>query len=82
MDGVVCSPREVAALKQTCGSDFVLVTPGVRPKSSAMDDQHRVMTPVDAIRAGSHYLVIGRPITQSEDPPRALAAIIEEINSM
>ena len=82
MDGVVCSPREVATLKQACGSDFVLVTPGVRPKSSAMDDQHRVMTPADAIRAGSHYLVVGRPITQAEDPPRALAAIIKEINSL
>lgn len=78
MDGVVCSPQEVAVLRATLGDDFKLVTPGVRPSGSSMDDQSRVMTPADAIRNGSDYLVIGRPVTQAEDPIAALAAINKE----
>lgn len=79
LDGVVCSPLEVASLRQDCGPDFLLVTPGVRPAGSAQDDQQRVMTPGRAIETGSSYLVIGRPITQAQDPASALAEIFTEI---
>jgi orotidine-5'-phosphate decarboxylase len=79
LDGVVCSAHEVQALKQAFGDKFTLVTPGIRPGGSAKNDQSRVMTPAEAIRAGSHYLVIGRPITQAPDPLAALMAIDEEI---
>lgn len=75
LDGVVCSPMEVAALRETVGDAFMLVTPGVRPSGSSADDQKRITTPEDAIAIGSSYLVMGRPITQAEDPLAALAAI-------
>lgn len=81
LDGVVCSAREAAQLKQNFGPEFCLVTPGIRPASAAKDDQKRIMTPAEAIKAGSHYLVIGRPITRAEDPGAALAAINAEISS-
>ncbi len=68
-DGVVCSAREAAALRQELGSDFLLVTPGIRPAgSTGSDDQRRVMTPAEAMTAGSDFLVIGRPITQADAP--------------
>jgi len=79
LDGVVCSPLEVQLLRQACGPDFLLVTPGVRPAGSAHDDQQRIMTPARAIETGSNYLVIGRPITQAQDPASALAEIFTEI---
>jgi orotidine-5'-phosphate decarboxylase len=75
LDGVVCSPLEVVSLRENLGQDFCLVTPGVRPKGASTDDQQRIMTPEDALRAGSDYLVIGRPITQADDPAEALAKI-------
>ena len=78
LDGVVCSPREVTALRETIDKSFCLVTPGVRPAGAAKDDQKRVTTPDDAIAMGSSYLVIGRPITQAENPREAL----ENINSV
>lgn len=81
LDGVVCSPREVEALRSARGSDFALVTPGVRPSGAALDDQKRVMTPGDAIIAGSSYLVVGRPITAAADPQASLAAINAEVAS-
>lgn len=81
LDGVVCSPREAASLRQRFGDDFVLVTPGVRPASASLDDQTRVMTPGDAIRAGSSYLVVGRPITAATDPLAALQAINVEVEA-
>lgn len=81
LDGVVCSAREAAQLKQNFGPEFCLVTPGIRPASAAKDDQKRIMSPAEAIKAGSHYLVIGRPITRAEDPGAALAAINAEISS-
>lgn len=68
MDGVVCSAMEASMLNQELGKEFCLVTPGIRPANAAADDQRRIVTPAEAIAAGSHYLVIGRPITQSEDP--------------
>lgn len=79
LDGVVCSPLEVAALRAARGAGFRLVTPGVRPGGSALDDQKRVMTPGDAIRAGSDYLVVGRPVTAAADPATALRAIADEV---
>lgn len=79
LDGVVCSPREAATLRTRFGGDFILVTPGVRPASASQDDQIRVMTPGDAIRAGSSYLVVGRPITAAPEPLAALQAISMEI---
>ncbi len=79
LDGVVCSPREVAMLRGTIGGDFQLVTPGVRPAGAALNDQARVATPEDALRMGASYLVIGRPITQADDPLAALTAINEGI---
>ena len=75
LDGVVCSAQEAMALKATLGQDFRLVTPGIRPAGSALGDQRRTMTPFEAVKAGSDYLVIGRPITQSEDPVQMLANI-------
>lgn len=68
MDGVVCSAMEASMLNRELGSEFCLVTPGIRPANAVADDQRRIVTPADAIAAGSHYLVIGRPITQSADP--------------
>jgi len=79
IDGVVASPREVPLIRQACGSDFLIVTPGVRPSFAATDDQKRIMTPGDAVAAGSDYLVIGRPISAAADPLRAVEAIVDEI---
>ncbi|MEO6699580.1 MAG: orotidine-5'-phosphate decarboxylase [Paraperlucidibaca sp.] len=79
LDGVVCSAQEAAMLRERLGKDFVLVTPGIRPANHASDDQRRIMTPAQAMAAGSSYLVIGRPITQAANPAAALAAICAEI---
>ncbi len=75
LDGVVCSPLEAAAIREQAGQDFLLVTPGVRPASASLDDQKRVMTPAEAMAAGSSCLVIGRPVTAAPDPLRALKDI-------
>lgn len=75
LDGVVCSPQEVEILRNACGEDFKLVTPGIRPIGADFGDQRRVMTPTAAIRAGSDYLVIGRPITKADDPAEVLRSI-------
>ncbi|HDR0673142.1 TPA: orotidine-5'-phosphate decarboxylase [Pasteurella multocida] len=75
LDGVVCSPQEVEILRANCGKDFKLVTPGIRPIGSDFGDQRRVMTPAGAIQAGSDYLVIGRPITQADNPAEVLKSI-------
>ncbi|MGH1461451.1 MAG: orotidine-5'-phosphate decarboxylase [Neptuniibacter sp.] len=79
LDGVVCSAKEVSPLRSVIGSDFKLVTPGIRPADSEVGDQKRIMTPSDAIRAGSDYLVIGRPITQAKSPLEMLAKIEAEL---
>lgn len=75
LDGVVCSAHEAALLKSQLGRSFQLVTPGIRPEGSAQGDQKRIMTPFEAIQAGSDYLVIGRPITQADSPNEVLMAI-------
>ncbi len=82
LDGVVCSAREAPALRQAMGPGFCLVTPGVRPAGSARDDQQRVMTPADAIRAGADYLVVGRPVTKSDDPEGVLLTLMSDIRSV
>lgn len=79
VDGVVASPREITAIRQACGPDFLIVTPGIRPASGSADDQARTATPASAIRDGADYLVIGRPITGAQDPPAAADAIAAEM---
>ncbi|WP_394133250.1 orotidine-5'-phosphate decarboxylase [Marinobacter nauticus] len=79
LDGVVCSAQEAPRLKAEQGSDFQLITPGIRPLTADKGDQQRIMTPVDALKAGSDYLVIGRPITQAPDPLAALESIHAEV---
>ncbi len=80
LDGVVCSPFEITAIREACGPDFKLVVPGIRPAGSAVGDQKRVMTPAEAVTKGADYIVIGRPITEANDPVRAARAIAEELN--
>lgn len=82
IEGVVCSAQEAAQMKSTFGSEFLLVSPGIRPAGSNVDDQRRVMTPADALQAGSDYLVIGRPITQSDKPLGILRTINSEISEL
>lgn len=90
MDGVVASPQEVRAIRRACGKNFLIVVPGIRPadrgssserRKSKADDQARVATPGEAIRAGADYLVIGRPITAAPDPVAAARAILEEVDA-
>ncbi|MDX1714354.1 orotidine-5'-phosphate decarboxylase [Vreelandella venusta] len=79
LGGVVCSAQEAAQIKALCGNDFLKVTPGIRPSFAAANDQQRIMTPSDALNAGSTHLVIGRPVTQAAEPMMALAAIEAEL---
>lgn len=79
LDGVVCSAQEASQLRKIHGQDFQLITPGIRPANSEQGDQHRTMTPKQAIAAGSSYLVIGRPITAAENPMGALSAIEDSL---
>lgn len=80
LDGVVCSAQEAPLLRQELGTDFCLVTPGIRPANTSQDDQVRIVTPVEAIRLGSDYLVIGRPITKAVDPLQVLQQINFELS--
>ena len=82
MDGVVCSAQEASLLRKHCGSEFCLVTPGIRPADASADDQSRIMTPRAALEAGASYLVIGRPITRAADPMLALQEISKQIGGM
>ena len=79
IDGVVASPQEVGLIRAACGSDFLIVTPGVRPGFASVDDQKRIMTPSEAVAAGADYLVIGRPISAAADPAEAADLIVNEI---
>ncbi|MDD2849722.1 MAG: orotidine-5'-phosphate decarboxylase [Desulfuromonadaceae bacterium] len=79
MDGVVASPLEIGLIREACGPDFLIVTPGVRPSFAAVDDQKRIMTPSEAVSSGADYLVIGRPIAKAVDPAHAAECIADEI---
>ncbi len=79
LDGVVCSAHEIKRLRDLCGADFALMVPGIRPKGSAQGDQKRIMTPKDALDAGATHLVIGRPITQADDPQKAAEDILKDL---
>ena len=80
LDGVVCAASDASKVKQTCGESFLTVTPGIRPKDADLNDQSRTSTPKEAIANGSDFLVIGRPITGSEDPTNALEKIYKEVS--
>lgn len=82
LDGVVCSAQEVTLIKEATTPSFICLTPGIRPKQAAVGDQKRVMTPGDARKIGSDYIVVGRPITQAENPYQAYQAIKEEWNGV
>lgn len=79
VDGLVCSALEIEPLRAHCGNDFILMVPGIRPAGSASNDQKRVMTPPEALKAGATHLVIGRPITQADDPAQAAADILSTL---
>lgn len=79
LDGVVCSAHEIKRIRETCGKDFVLMVPGIRPAGASQGDQKRVMTPLDALHAGATHLVVGRPITSADNPAVAAAEILETI---
>ena len=81
LDGVVCSAQEAAVIRAQAADDFQLITPGIRPVGAAVGDQRRIMTPAEAIAAGSTYLVVGRPITGAEHPATAAEAIQNEVES-
>lgn len=78
-DGVVCSPRELTALRQRLGAEFILLAPGIRPVGSAVGDQKRVATPAAALADGADFIVVGRPITGAADPVAAAAALVDEV---
>ncbi|MBM3236426.1 orotidine-5'-phosphate decarboxylase [Candidatus Poribacteria bacterium] len=80
LDGVVASPHEIDVIRKTCGEDFVIVTPSVRPSWAAKNDQSRVMTPAEAIARGANYIVVGRPIYASPNPKEAVLKILQEID--
>ncbi len=79
LDGVVCSPREIEAVRSVVGSDFLVVTPGIRPAWSEMGDHRRATSPGEALQRGADYLVIGRPITGAADPREAVRRVVNEI---
>lgn len=79
LDGVVCSAQEVGLIRNNCSADFLTVTPGIRPAGSDQGDQRRVLTPEQALAAGVNYMVIGRPITQAENPAQACDEIIKSL---
>jgi orotidine-5'-phosphate decarboxylase len=81
LDGIVCSAREIAAVRKACSPGFLIVVPGIRPKGSDIADQRRVMTPAEAARAGADILVIGRPITAAPDPAKAARDILSDLTA-
>lgn len=82
LDGVVASPREAAGIRQRCGKDFLIVTPGVRPAWAATNDQSRIATPAMALKNGATHLVVGRPITKADDKQEAVSKILQEMKGV
>jgi orotidine-5'-phosphate decarboxylase len=82
LDGVVASPQEAAAIREACGNDFLIITPGVRPAGSSINDQSRIATPAAALQNGATQLVIGRPIRLADDPKAAAEAILAEMETV
>ena len=80
LDGVVASPLEIAAIREACGAGFIILTPGIRPAGSALNDQKRTLTPGEAMQQGATYLVVGRPVTAASDPVAAVKEIMHEID--
>lgn len=80
LDGIVCSSHEIKTIRKTCGDDFILMVPGIRPAGVDLNDQKRAMTPANALRIGATHLVIGRPITQSNNPAEAAQDILQSLN--
>jgi orotidine-5'-phosphate decarboxylase len=80
VSGVIASPREISLIRERCGPNFLIVTPGVRPASATKDDQKRTLTPGEAVRAGADYIVVGRPIKDAEDPVKAADEIVREMS--
>ena len=80
LDGVVCSPQEIRPVREACGKDFLIVSPGIRPEGSLLHDQKRVSQPKEAIEAGADYLVVGRPILESQNPLKTVISMLEEIS--
>ena len=80
LDGVVASPKEAQSIRQACGDQFLIITPGIRPAGASIDDQSRIATPSSAIKNGADYLVVGRPIRAANDPKAAAQSILSEIS--
>jgi orotidine-5'-phosphate decarboxylase len=81
VDGVVCAVDDAARIRRECGAGFAIVCPGIRPSGSPSEDQRRVATPAEAARAGADFIVVGRPVTKSDDPAAAARAIVDELSS-
>lgn len=79
LDGVICSPQEISMIRSRCGPDFCIVTPGIRPTGTALHDQKRVLTPQEAVAKGADFIVVGRPILESQNPLSMVSEILEEV---
>ena len=82
LDGVVASPLEIEPIRKACGDNFLIVTPGIRPKWADIGDQRRITTPAEAINRGADFIVVGRPIIEAEDPLEAAGRILDEMRGM